>query len=216
MKLFIVATPIGNLSDISQRALDVLGKVDVVLSEDTRRTGKLLSRFGIESSMESYHYHSDRKKKEKILKWLQEGKDLALVSDAGTPGISDPGGKLIEFLLGEGVDIIPIPGPSAITAALSISGFATNSFVFLGFPPKKNGRKTYFQKIRETEEVVVFFESRYRIVKTLEELDINNRQIVLCQELTKMHETIYRGSVVEVLEKLEKVKGEFVVVIDRV
>lgn len=217
--LFIVSTPIGNLGDISDRALTTLKEVDLVLSEDTRRTRKLLSHFDIKVPLESYHYHSDDKKKNRILDLLKEGKELALVSDAGTPGISDPGGKLIEFLVPKffNLKVVPIPGPSAVTAALSVSGFATNKFTFLGFPPKKRGRRKYFKDVLDREEVVVFFESCHRIIKTLEELN-TSRDMVVCQELTKLHETIYRGSLDGILEDLKRatIKGEFVVVIDKI
>lgn len=222
--LYIVATPIGNLEDISLRAVSALNKVDLVLAEDTRVTRILFEKYNIKTKMISYHQHSGFQKINEIIAMLKEGKELALVSDAGTPGINDPGNYLISQILKEIPDlkIIPIPGPNAAIAALSISGFPTDRFLYLGFPPHKKGRKTFFEKISQTEETVVFYESKHRILKALKELkeisQINERQIMVARELTKQFETIYRGTVDEVLNKLNKNKenllGEFVVVIN--
>ena len=218
--LYIVATPIGNLKDITLRALEVLKSVDLILCEDTRVTQKLLLKYEIEKPLWSYHQHSRLNKIEQIINELSLGKNIALVSDAGTPGISDPGGILIQAIyekLGNDVKIVPIPGPNAAISALSISGFPADNFRFLGFPPHKKGRKTFFEKISRIEETVVFYESKYRIEKTLLELEktIGNRQIIVCRELTKQFETIYRGAAKECLEKLrkDKILGEFVIVI---
>ena len=172
--LYIVGTPIGNLEDISLRALRILGEVDFILCEDTRVTKKLLEHYKIKTPVISYHQHSDFSKTNYILGLLGEGKDLALVSDAGTPGISDPGGKLVQAVLerfGEDMKIESVPGPSAVTAALSISGIPTDKFIFLGFPPHKKGRQTFLKKIIESNYPVVVYESKHRIVKFLEELD---------------------------------------------
>jgi len=216
-----VATPIGNLSDITLQALEVLKGVDLILCEDTRRTKKLLSHYNINTPTLSYHQHSKSRKINYILSLLQQEKVLALVSDAGTPGISDPGNKLINSVvkqIGE-IKIIPVSGPSAVTAALSISGFPTDKFIFLGFPPQKKGRQKFFKEIVGAKYTIIFFESPYRILKTLGELDklieLNNRQIVVGRELTKKFETIYRGTIKDVLLKLkeEKIRGEFVVII---
>ncbi len=221
MTLYIVGTPIGNLDDISTRALQTLKEVDVVLCEDTRRTHKLLHHYKIETPMESYHQHSKLKKKEKILDLLRQGKDLALVSDAGTPGISDPGGKLIKWLLERlpALNISPIPGPSAVTALASASGFPMDEFLFVGFPPKKKRRKDFFEKIAKTDCPVILFEAPYRIVKTLKDLKrvVPERELVVGRELTKKFERVYRGFVDEILKKLqdENIKGEFTVIIDR-
>src|SRR3989344_552374 len=217
--LYIVATPIGNLEDITFRAVETLKRVDLILCEDTRVTQKLLSRYEIKTPTLSYHQHSKLNKIEYILDFLRRGKDLALVSDAGTPGISDPGSKLIQKViesLGDSVKIVPIPGPSAVTALASISGFSVDRFLFLGFPPIKNKRKKFFEEIISSSYPVIFYESPYRIIKTLRELSslVGERKIVVCRELTKKFEPIYRGNIVEVIEKIEKdkIKGEFTVI----
>ncbi len=212
--LYIVATPIGNLNDITLRALETLKSVDLILCEDTRVTKKLLTRFQISKPTESYHHHSPESKVKEIIKWLEEGKNLALVTDAGTPGISDPGNKLISALAK--YSVVPIPGPSALITALSISGFPTNKFHFAGFPPHKNKRQKYFKELGQKKETVVFYESGHRIKKCLKELlDVlgPNRQVIICRELTKMFESIYRGTIKEMNEININEKGEFVIVI---
>jgi len=208
--LYIVATPIGNLEDISRRALRTLSEVDLILCEDTRVTQKLLSHYGIKTGTMSYHQHSALNKTEEIKNLLESGKNLALVSDAGTPGISDPGNRLIEQLL---TQVVPVPGPSALTAAASVSGFPMDRFVFLGFPPVKKKRKKFFEEATGSKYPVVFYESPYRILKTLQEL--GSSKIVVCRELTKKFETIYRGSARDILAALPKdeIRGEFVVVV---
>jgi 16S rRNA (cytidine1402-2'-O)-methyltransferase len=216
--LYIVATPIGNLQDLSERAKQTLSSVHTILCEDTRVTRKLLSHFGIKTPTMSYHQHSGDDKTQKILGLLDAGHDLALVTDAGTPGISDPGGKLVEAVVNRfGREAVPIPGPSASIAALSVCGFPTNEFVFLGFPPNKKGRQTYFDRLATIESTVVIYESTYRIFKTLEEIGKRTpqRRLVVCRELTKLHETIYRGTASEVTEALKStsIKGEFVIVL---
>ncbi|MBI2626003.1 MAG: 16S rRNA (cytidine(1402)-2'-O)-methyltransferase [Candidatus Nealsonbacteria bacterium] len=233
--LYIVGTPIGNLKDITLRALEVLRGVDFILCEDTRVTQKLLDRYEIKTSTLSYHQHSQLKKAEYVIQLLKDGKNLALVSDAGTPGISDPGNKLIAEITGVAplqiagvapLQITPIPGPSALTAAASISGFSMDRFVFMGFPPAKNKRKKFFEEAVNSKYPVIFYESPYRILKTLKELSSyteelsslkSSLKIVVCRELTKKFETIYRGTIEEVLEKLgrEEIKGEFVVIIGK-
>lgn len=217
-KLYIVATPIGNLSDASDRMKQTLSSVDAILCEDTRVTSKLLAAFGIKKTLIAYHQHSDDRRTREIVERLRQGESLALVTDAGTPGISDPGGKLVEEVLHAlpETTIVPIPGPNAAITALSICGFPTDAFVFLGFPPHKNGRGAFFRRLATIESVVVFYESTHRIMKCLEELEgIKERKIVVCRELTKLHETIYRGTVAEVTEQLKSgsIKGEFVVVL---
>jgi len=220
-KLYIVATPIGNLKDISLRALHTLEEVDLILCEDTRVTRKLLGYYNINTPVESYHQHSNIKKINYIVDLLRQGKNLALVSDSGTPGISDPGNKLIEILNTNyqiQATIIPIPGPSAITAIASISGMSMDKFVFLGFPPHKKGRQKFFKELAEYKYPVIIYESPYRILKTLKELNnFGDFDIVVGRELTKMFETIYRGRIEEVIKDIEqdKIKGEFTIVIDK-
>ena len=228
--LYIVATPIGNLEDITSRALRILREVDLILCEDTRVTKKLLDHYGIKTPVLSYHQHSKLTKINYILELLREGKNLALVSDAGTPGISDPGNKLINEIVEkvEMVEIVPIPGASAVTAAASISGFPMDKFLFLGFPPTKRKRKKFFEEVVNSKYPVIFYESPYRIIKTLKELSSlfaqirgqisgNSREVVVCRELTKKFETTYRGKIDEVIEKIEKdkIKGEFVVIVKK-
>jgi len=217
--LYIVGTPIGNLKDISLRAIETLKEVDLILCEDTRVTKTLLDRYEIKTPTLSYHQHSQLKKVEEIIQLLKSGKNLALVSDAGTPGIADPGGKLVESVidsLGDTIKIISVPGTNALIAAASISGFPVDRFVFLGFPPVKNKRKKFFEEAVNSKYPVVFFESKYRIIKTLKEIDLlTERKIVVCRELTKKFETVYRGSAKDILAGLteDKIKGEFVVIL---
>jgi len=218
--LNIVSTPIGNLDDITFRALETLKTVDIILCEDTRVTKKLLSRYEINTPTLSYHQHSDEKKVAEIKRILKEGKNIALVTDAGTPGISDPGNRLIEDLRIKIKDlrIIAIPGASAVTAALSISGFPTDKFVFMGFPPHKKGRKKYFEEVKDAKYTVAFYESCHRIKKCLNELGEildEKRRICVCRELTKKFESVYRGDIKEILEQKIPEKGEFVVVIKK-
>lgn len=217
--LYIVATPIGNLNDISLRALDILKSVDFILCEDTRVTKKLLEHYKIEKPLISYHQHSKLQKVEYVEQLLREGRALALVSDAGTPGISDPGGLLIQYLKKNlpDVRIAPIPGPSAVITALSISGFPTDRFVFLGFPPHKKGRKKFLDGLAGAGHTAVFYESKYRVIKSLEELfkTVGDREVVVCRELTKIFETIYRGPLSKVIGEIKKTtpRGEYVVAV---
>jgi len=219
--IYFISTPIGNLGDITLRALNVLKEVDFILAEDTRVTLKLLNHYNIKKPVISYFSHSRLGKVEYILDLLSQGKKLALVSDAGTPGINDPGGKLIKEILnkfGNKIRIIPIPGPNAAITALSISGFNVDRFLFLGYPPYKKGRKKFFQEIAASKYPVVFYESPHRILKTLKELSeldiLKERQVVVARELTKVFETIYRGTIEEILPQIaENPKGEFVVVL---
>ena len=215
----MVATPIGNLQDITLRAIATLKKVDTILCEDTRVTSKLLQHYDIDIPTMSYHHHSSDDKKLQILKMLQEGSSLALVTDAGTPGISDPGNELVDFLLqaDASIQVIPIPGPSSLTTALSASGFRADKFVFIGFMPKKKKTKL-LAFLKETKYTFVFFESPYRVVKTFEGMvrDFGDRNIFVARELTKLHEETYRGNLADVtaLLKGKKIKGEVVVVVN--
>jgi len=224
--LYIVATPIGNLEDTTLRALRTLKEVDFILCEDTRVTKKLLAHYQIDKALISYHQHSDVKKVGEIVELLREGKNLALVTDAGTPGISDPGSELVSVVLRQMPDIkvVPIPGPSALTAVASIAGFPMDKFVFFGFPPVKRGRKKFFEGVAQAEHPVIFYESPYRIIKTLEELKTLASQAknyklktVVGRELTKKFETVYRGTIEQVLEQLtrDSARGEFVVVVGK-
>jgi len=217
-KLFIVATPIGNLGDMTFRAVSVLKEVDLILADDTRHTRILLNHYKIETPTVSYHQHSKITKVDFIIEELKKEKDLVLVSDAGTPGISDPGQYLISQILKElpETKIIPIPGPSALTAALSVSGFDTDQFVFLGFLPKKKGRQTLFNSLKTEKRTIVFYESPHRIRKTLFELADylgSDRKAVVLREATKKFEEILRGGLLELSSRVKE-KGEFAVVVE--
>ena len=222
-KFYVVATPIGNMGDITLRAIETLKSVDVILCEDTRQTKKILNKFGINTPTLSYHTHSKFSKTDKIFTLLEEGKNLALVSDAGTPGISDPGAMLVSqikerFINGE-VQVIPIPGATAVIAALSASGLPTHEFTFLGFLPHKKGRETIFKEIAGAKRTMVFYESPHRILKTLESLQkfCPDKRVCLARELTKIYEEFKTGTPAELLEYLEKnrekQRGEFTVVV---
>lgn len=221
--LYIVATPIGNLEDITLRALRILKEVDVILCEDTRVTQKLLAKYEIEAKgLATYNEQESGVTAGKIIGWLTEGKSVALVSDAGTPGISDPGSMLVEEVREAlpNVKIESVPGPSALTAALSIAGVPVHDFVFLGFLPHKKGRETLFKEIAGSERTMVFYESPHRILKALESLQkfAPNKKITIARELTKIHEQIISGTAEELLKYFEtnpdKVRGEFVVIVN--
>jgi 16S rRNA (cytidine1402-2'-O)-methyltransferase len=218
VSLFIISTPIGNLEDITIRALDVLKTVDLILAEDTRHTKILLDKYQIKNKLASFHQHSSEAKINFISNELASGKEIALVSDAGTPGISDPGQYLIKKLLEvmPELKIVSIPGPSALIAALSISGFNTSDFIFLGFLPKKKGFKTLTESLANESRTMVFYESPNRINRVLADLSLilgQDRNIVVARELTKKFEEITRGKIGEIAGKLKE-KGEFVVVIE--
>ncbi len=221
--LSIVATPIGNLEDITLRAIRTLEEVDLILCEDTRITKRLLDKYEISTPTMSYHAQSKLSKVEKILELLEQGKNLALVSDAGTPTISDPGVMLVAQIkekFGNDVKVIPIPGPSAVIAALSVSGIPSSEFIFLGFLPHKKGRETLFKEMDETKRTIVFYESPHRIMKTLHSLmgHIPERKIVVGREITKIFEEFSSGTPAELLAyftaKKDKVRGEFVVIVE--
>lgn len=224
--LYIVATPIGNLEDITLRALRVLKEVDMILCEDTRMTQKLLQKYDIKTPTLSYHSHSGIAKVEKIFELLEDSKNLALVSDAGTPTISDPGVLLVSQVkekFGNGVTIVPVPGPSAVATALSASGLPSSDFLFLGFLPHKKGRETLFKEITLSKRTTVFYESPHRILKTLESLKkhlSSARSVVIARELTKIYEEMVSGTAEELLiyfeKNKDKVRGEFVVMVSPV
>lgn len=225
--LYIVSTPIGNLADMTFRAVETLNEVDFILAEDTRVTKKLLNHFEIKTPTISFNEHSDEGKYQKIFDLLDDGKKLALVTDAGTPAISDPGAFLIkrireEFTNGNKIKISPIPGASAAITALSVAGLSQKEFTFLGFPPHKKGRKTFFEKVSQKalEHPVVFYESTHRIIRALESLNENcpDRKILVFKELTKIYEEIIDGTASEILQYFsdnpDKTKGEFVVIVE--
>lgn len=219
-KLYIVSTPIGNLEDITLRAIRILKEVDLIACEDTRVTKKLLSHYQIQKTLTTYHEHNEREKAVELLSLLEAGKNIAIVSDAGTPGVSDPGYRLVSLASEKGIDVISIPGPCAAIGALSVSGLPTSSFTFFGFLPKSaKKRKEFLESIREYPQTFIFYESPNRVVETLEDMFkiLGDRQISVSRELTKMFEETMRGKLSEVLETLiqrEKLKGEFTIVID--
>jgi 16S rRNA (cytidine1402-2'-O)-methyltransferase len=229
-KLYVVGTPIGNLGDITFRAVEVLKSVDYIAAEDTRVAKKLLDHYEIHKPLLSYPSDDRSDRVEKIIRLLSEGNNIAFVSDAGTPGISDPVSAIVTKIRnleaelpsdveGHGIEIIPIPGPSALTTALSVAGLASSSFIFFGFLPHKKGRETLFKEIAEMERAVVLYESPHRILKTLESLDkfSPDKKVTIARELTKIYEEIIEGTPQEILkyynDNKDKVKGEFVVIV---
>lgn len=216
--LYIVSTPIGNLEDITLRALRTLKEVDLIAAEDTRHTGLLLKHFGIQTPLTSYFQGNELKKKEFILSKLSRGDRVALVSDAGTPGISDPGFRLIRTAIDNQISVIPIPGPSAVIAALSVSGLPTDAFLFRGFLPHKSKKKRdLLNELKEVRETLVFYESPHRILETLKNIleILGDRQMVLTRELTKIYEEILRGKVREIQTQIaeRQLKGEITLII---
>jgi len=214
--LYVVATPIGNLDDLSRRAEEILKTVTLIACEDTRHTKQLLQRFGITTSVTSLHQHSGTAKEQSIVQQLLAGASVALVSDAGTPGVADPGGRLVAAAVQQGIDVVPIPGANAAVTLLSVCGFPTDQFLFLGFLPHKKGRQTALEVIAECEYPVVLYESVHRIEKLFSELQqhgLANRTVVVGRELTKQFETITRGTVAQVAAALstQPIKGEYVV-----
>jgi len=213
--LYIIATPIGNLKDITLRALEILKQVDLILAEDTRRTGKLLHHYGISNKMLSYNDINKKQRTKKIIELLKQGKDIALVSDSGTPGISDPGFYITREAIKNNIQIFPIPGPTAFVAALICSGLPTDKFSFYGFLPKKQGQKTKI--LQNIQQTTIFYESPHRIQKTLKLMNdiIPEKDLVIARELTKKFEEFIRGTVKEVYAKLKnkKIKGELVLIL---
>lgn len=215
----MVATPIGNLEDMTPRGRRILEEVDVIACEDTRVAGALLRKIGIGKKVfVAVHHHSSERDIERIVALLEEGKSIAFVSDAGTPGVNDPGGKLAAAVQKAGFIVSPIPGPSALTAAISVCGFPMERFRYVGFIPHKKGRETLLRDISQEEDAVIFLESTHRIMKTLEELKrilSHERLVWVGRELTKLHETLYRGTIDEVAELLYagSTKGEFIIVL---
>ena len=216
--LYLVATPIGNLGDITLRALETLRQVDVVASEDTRKTGRLLKHFEISKPQLSFHEHNEGKAGQKIINLLAEGKSVAVVTDAGTPGISDPGYSVVQRAVAENLPVTLIPGPTALIMALVLSGLPAHAFTFRGFPPRKSGKRQRFLAVdAESPHTLIFYESPYRLKAFLEDaLEVyGDRETAVCNELTKLFESIHRGSLSELIALFEneEPRGEYVVVI---
>ena len=216
--LYLVATPIGNLGDITLRALETLRQVDVVASEDTRKTGLLLKHFEISKPKLSFHEHNEAKAGNKIISLLQEGKSVAVVTDAGTPGISDPGYSIVQRAIAENLPVTMIPGPTALIMALVLSGLPAHAFTFRGFPPRKSGKRQRFLAVdAESPHTLVFYESPYRLKPFLEDAlaVYGDRETAVCNELTKLYESVHRGRLSELIAHFaeEEPRGEYVVVI---
>ena len=218
-KIYIVGTPIGNLKDLTFRALETFQEVDFIACEDTRVTGKLLAHYDIKKPLVSIHQHSKIAKLDKVIEELQGGKNVALVTDAGTPGISDPGNQLVAEAVRNNIQVIPIPGASTVGAMISVAGINMQKFTFLGFPPHKKGRETFFKEVARYDFPVMYFDSTHRTIKNLELLEslAPGKNVILGRELTKMFEEIVRGSALEVISYFQenpgKIKGEFSVII---
>lgn len=216
--LYLVATPIGNLDDITLRAINVLKEVDFIAAEDTRHSLKLLNHLEISKPLISYHRHNDEIKTEMLIEKLLDNKNIALITDAGTPGISDPGEKIVKSAIENNIKIVPIPGACAFVNALIGSGLDTTEFTFLGFLPlNKKNRKTKLEKIKNSNNTIILYEAPHKILSTLKDLEqiTNGRKIVLAKELTKIHEEFIFGTATELLGKIETPKGEFVILIEK-
>ena len=215
--LYIVATPIGNLEDMTLRGIRILKEVNYIFAEDTRVTKKLLNHFEIENTVYRYDEFTKIHQITNIINLLKEGKDIALVTDAGTPCISDPGYELVDAAHKEGIKVVPIPGASALTASASVAGLSMRRFCFEGFLPKKKGRQTLLKSLAEEERTIVIYESPFRIEKTLRDIEqfIGVREVVIIREITKIYEEIMRGTTTELIERLVKnpIKGEIVLLI---
>ncbi len=215
--LYIVSTPIGNLGDITYRAVEVLKSVDIIACEDTRKTKILTSHYGIRTPLTSYYEYNKNSKGDYLLRLLKEGKEIALVSDAGTPGISDPGYSLIKTVLDEGIKVVSIPGPTALASALSLSGFPTHNFFFEGFLPVKSGpRKKRLLWLKSLNATVVIYESPHRLVKTLEDMNavLGNMQLAVAREITKKFEEVLRCDLKKLIDRFStsRPKGEFIII----
>lgn len=215
--LYIVATPIGNLEDMTFRAVRTLKEVDYVFAEDTRVTKKLLNHYEIDTIVYRYDEHTKSHQIENIIKLLEEEKTIALVTDAGTPCISDPGYEVVEEALKRGIKVSPIPGVSSMIAAASVSGISMRRMAYEGFLPKKKGRQTLLKKLAEEERSIIIFESPHRLIKTLNDIEeyLGEREVVVCREITKLYEEIVRGTTKELIERFEKktIKGEIVLIV---
>lgn len=216
-KLYLVATPIGNLEDITLRALRILKEVDIIAAEDTRHTLGLLNHFEISKPLISYYKQNESTRSVELVEKLKEGKNIALVSDAGTPGISDPGEQIVKTAIQEGIEIVPIPGACAFVNAIISSGMSTREFCFLGFlSAVKKERKEKLEEIKYETKTLIFYEAPHKLKNTLENIleILGNRNIVLAREITKIHEEFIRGKISTILENLEEIKGEFVIIVE--
>lgn len=214
--LYVVATPIGNLDDISMRALRVLSEVKLIAAEDTRKTRRLLNAYGLETPLTSYHEYSRRAKLDYLLSYLEK-EDLALVSEAGMPGLSDPGYDLIVAAIERGISVVPIPGPSAVITALAISGLPTDQFVYVGFLPRRKGqRQRLLRSLSDEPRTIVAFETPHRLNEALADIEeiLGDRRIAVCRELTKVHEEVFRARVSQAKEHFAEPRGEFSLVIE--
>lgn len=216
-RIYLVATPIGNLKDITYRAIEVLKSVDVIAAEDTRQTLKLLNHYGISKPLISYHRHNEDVKKKIIIDKVNNGQNIAIVTDAGTPGISDPGEEVVYEAIKNNIEVIPIPGACALINAIISSGLPTKEFSFYAFLPlNKKLRKEKFEEIKEDKKTIIIYEAPHRIIDTLKEIEevLGNRKIVVAKEITKIHESFYRGNVEDVIEKIGIPKGEYIIIIE--
>ena len=214
--LYVIATPIGNLEDISLRVLRVLREVKLIAAEDTRKTRRLLNAYNIETPLTSYHEHSKRAKLDYLLGYLEE-EDLALVSEAGMPGLSDPGYDLIVASIERGISVVPVPGPSAVITALVISGLPTDQFIYIGFLPRRKGqRQRLLSSIGDEPRTIVAFESPHRLREALTDIQdiLGDRRVSVCRELTKVHEEVFRGRVSQAMEHFAEPRGEFTLVVE--
>ena len=216
--LYIIATPIGNLEDITLRAIRILKEVDLIAAEDTRHTLKLLNHLEISKPLISYHRHNEEIRTEELIKELKTGKNIGLVSDAGTPGISDPGEEIIKKCIEESIKVVPIPGACAMINALITSGISTKEFIFLGFLPlNKKSRKEKLEEIKNANKTIILYEAPHKLKNTLNDLSdiLQSREVVLARELTKIHEEYIRGTVKELMEKTDNLKGEMILIIEK-
>ena len=215
--LYLVATPIGNLEDITYRAVRILNEVDLILCEDTRQTLKLLNHLNINKKLDTYHRHNEDEKKSRIITILEDGKNIALVTDAGTPGISDPGEVLVKEAIENNINVVPIPGACALINALIVSGLSTGSFSFWGFLPlNKKNRDEKLELIKEERTTVIIYEAPHKLKETLKDLKdyLGDRDICIAKELTKVHESYVRGTISEVMNKIGEPKGEYIILIE--
>ena len=216
-KLYLVATPIGNLEDITFRAINILKEVDIIAAEDTRHTLKLLNHYEISKPLISYHRHNEEVKSENLINKLLEGNNIAIVTDAGTPGISDPGEEVVKEAIKNNIEVIPIPGACALVNALIASGLNTKEFLFLGFLPlNKKNRDNALNKIKKSKSTVILYEAPHKLIKTLQDLlkNVGDINCVLAKEITKIHEEFIRGNISNLLEQIQEPKGEYVILLD--